>query len=760
MADQNLSIFNSTLPATVTQIITDYDTLTSTLSLLPSYFNVTINNGGLLNGTYDAWCVNSSFSLSRGTYNNASVYSSYGNIPTGILYTGSQTIDSTPDPYLDKLQQINWILNNITEAANVVNGKYRYDGVDYTSGDIQLAIWMLLGETSILNSTDYNSLKAYSQQNADQLVNLAVANGTNFIPLAGQDFGVIVKAANQQPILMEVKTAGIGDFVWEDLDADGIQDSNESGIDGVTVTLIGKNNTVLGTTITGDNPYTAQVEKGWYQFGPLLPDTYQVRFSLPTGFNAVSPYLQGSNTSSDSNANPDNNLTSASITLAPGEVNTTIDAGFYKLASLGDFVFADNNNNGIQDIGETGVGGVKVELVANGIVIGTTSTNADGSYGFSGLTPGNYQVKFTAPTGYQFSPANQGTDDAKDSDADVTTGLTQSVTLTSGEFNGTLDAGLVALASIGDFVWHDLDADGIQDTNEPGIANAIVKLRKDGVEIATTTTDSAGKYSFSNLTPGGGYQVQFITPGGFTQSSPVDAGGNDSIDSDGTLTGVVSLAPGENNPTLDSGFYKLASLGDFVFNDANNNGIQDIGETGVGGVKVELVANGIVIGTTSTNADGSYGFSGLTPGNYQVKFTAPTGYQFSPANQGTDDAKDSDADVTTGLTQSVTLTSGEFNGTLDAGLVALASIGDFVWHDLDADGIQDTNEPGIANAIVKLRKDGVEIATTTTDSAGKYSFSNLTPGGGYQVQFITPGGFTQSSPVDAGAMTALIVMGR
>nr|WP_236143255.1 SdrD B-like domain-containing protein [Nostoc sp. CMAA1605] len=112
------------------------------------------------------------------------------------------------------------------------------------------------------------------------------------------------------------------------------------------------------------------------------------------------------------------------------------------------------------------------------------------------------------------------------------------------------------------------------------------------------------------------------------------------------------------------------------------------------------------------------------------------------------------------MTQSVTLTSGEFNGTLDAGLVALASIGDFVWHDLDADGIQDTNEPGIANAIVKLRKDGVEIATTTTDSAGKYSFSNLTPGGGYQVQFITPGGFTQSSPVDAGAMTALIVMGR
>nr|WP_236143256.1 SdrD B-like domain-containing protein [Nostoc sp. CMAA1605] len=257
--------------------------------------------------------------------------------------------------------------------------------------------------------------------------------------------------------------------------------------------------------------------------------------------------------------------------------------------------------------------------------------------------------------------------------------MTQSVTLTSGEFNGTLDAGLVALASIGDFVWHDLDADGIQDTNEPGIANAIVKLRKDGVEIATTTTDSAGKYSFSNLTPGGGYQVQFITPGGFTQSSPVDAGSNDSIDSDGTLTGVVSLAPGENNPTLDAGFYKLASLGDFVFNDANNNGIQDLGEVGVAGVTVTLTGggtDGIINGigdttvTTTTNASGNYNFAGLTPGQqYQVGFSGlPAGFQFTQANVGTNDAVDSDAIPSTGKTQIVTLVSGENNLTLDAGI--------------------------------------------------------------------------------------------
>ena len=756
MADNNLSIFNSTLPTTATEIITDYDTSTSTVSLLPSYINVTITNGGQLNGVYDAWCVNSTVAMTRGTYNQASVYSSYGNIPTGILYAGSQTTNSPAEQYLNQLKQINWLINNVTEASNVVNGKYQYNNVDYTWGDVQLAIWKLLGETPVLDNVDYDSLEVYSQQKADALVSFAVTNGTNFVPVAGQDFGVIVKSANLQPILMEVKTAGIGDFVWHDLNANGVQEANEEGIDGATVTLLDGKDNVVGSTLTGDNPYTTQVEKGWYQFGPLLPSTYQVRFSVPAGFNTVSPYLQG-NTSLDSNANPGNNLTSAPVTLVGGEVNRTIDAGFYKTASLGDFVFNDANNNGIQDAGEAGVTGVIVQLISplNGSVIATTTTDANGGYNFSGLKPGDYQVKFTSPTGYSFSTANVG-DDSKDSDADRTTGLTQTVTLTSGEFNGTVDAGLVRLASLGNFVFEDKNANGIQDAGEAGIANTTVNLLDTaGNVITTTTTDGNGLYSFSNLQPGD-YKVQFIQPNGFNGVSPVNAGSNDAVDSDGLITDVVNLSAGENDTTVDAGFYKTASLGDFVFNDVNNNGIQDVAEAGVAGVKVELISpiDGSVIATTTTDANGVYSFSGLTPGNYQVKFTSPTGYIFSTANVG-DDSKDSDANSTTGLTQTVTLTSGEFNGTLDAGLVQVASLGNFVFEDKNANGIQEAGEAGIANATVKLLgTTGNVIATTTTDSNGLYSFSNLQPGD-YKVQFIQPNGFNGVSPVNAGSNDAV-----
>jgi hypothetical protein len=218
-------------------------------------------------------------------------------------------------------------------------------------------------------------------------------------------------------------------------------------------------------------------------------------------------------------------------------------------------------------------------------------------------------------------------------------GFTGCYTLTSGETNNSVDAGLTPLASLGNFVWHDVNANGIQDNGEAGIPGATVNLLVNGVVVDTTTTNDDGLYSFTNLTPGVGYQVQFVTPDGFTESSPVDVG-NDALDSDGLLTGVVTLAPGENNLTLDSGFYNLASIGDKVFADNNGNGIQDDGEAGVAGVTVKLFTcvngqPGTQVGAAiQTDANGNYSFTGLQPGDYVVQFIALDGTVLSTANVG------------------------------------------------------------------------------------------------------------------------------
>ena len=91
----------------------------------------------------------------------------------------------------------------------------------------------------------------------------------------------------------------------------------------------------------------------------------------------------------------------------------------------------------------------------------------------------------------------------------------------------------------------------------------------------------------------------------------------------------------------------------------------------------------------------------------------------------------------------------------------LGAIGDKVWNDYDADGIQDAGEPGISGVTVRLidestmlrAKDinGNDIADTTTNTNGNYNFNNLGVGK-YIVEFTKPAGYDKSSPSFVGAI--------
>lgn len=235
-------------------------------------------------------------------------------------------------------------------------------------------------------------------------------------------------------------------------------------------------------------------------------------------------------------------------------------------ASLGDFVWEDVNNNGIQDPGELGVPGVAVDLYqgcSSTSPVASTTTDAGGLYMFSGLEPGDYFVKFHLSNGYEFSPQNQGADDAKDSDADPSTGMTACTTLDPGENDMTWDAGIHELpASIGDFVWDDLDEDGIQDPGEPGIPGVTVYLYHGCMAtspLAFTTTDSNGEYLFDGL-EAGDYFLKFDLPNGYT-FSPQNQGTNDAVDSDPNrttgITACTTLDPGEDDMTWDAGMHVI-----------------------------------------------------------------------------------------------------------------------------------------------------------------------------------------------------------
>ncbi|MBO0953376.1 SdrD B-like domain-containing protein, partial [Fibrella forsythiae] len=107
-----------------------------------------------------------------------------------------------------------------------------------------------------------------------------------------------------------------------------------------------------------------------------------VGFTPPAGYSTTAP-LSGTDATKDSNADPITGRSTA-VTLASGENNPTVDAGFYQpTAGLGDYVFEDKNANGIQDAGDVPIPGVLVTLYTSGSAIGTTTTDANGLYSFT-----------------------------------------------------------------------------------------------------------------------------------------------------------------------------------------------------------------------------------------------------------------------------------------------------------------------------------------------------------------------------------------
>jgi len=589
-----------------------------------------------------------------------------------------------------------------------------------------------------------------------------------------------------------VPPVSIGDKLWIDTDGDGVQDSGEPPVPNATVTLLDADGNTIATTTTDAN--------GNYAFTDLPPNTdYTVQFPKTVTVGGTTYFLtqptQDGDTATDSN--PDQSTGNAPVTTPasgnnsdqPGqEDNPTIDAGYAPPVSIGDYVWLDENNNGIQDAGEAPVPNATVTLLdADGNTVATTTTDANGYYAFTDLTPNtDYTVQFPTTVtvdgiDYALSDAVQGSDRTADSNPNPQSGAAEVTTPRSGNNSGapgtaddpTIDAGYHPKpVSIGDYVWIDSNGNGVQDAGEKPVPNATVDLLDaDGNTVATTTTDSDGYYGFTGLVPNSDYTVQFPTTvtdsdgNTYVLTTPIQ-GGDTTADSNADQstgqaavttpkTGNNSGAPGKaDNPTIDAGYAPVVSIGDYVWIDSNGNGVQDKGEAPVPGATVKLLdADGNTVATTTTDADGFYAFADL-PGNTDYSVQFPTDvtvdgidYTLTQPKQGSDTAKDSNPDQSTGQASVTTPKAGQNltapgkadNPTIDAGYVAKpVSIGDYVWLDANNNGVQDAGEKPVPNATVTLLDaDGNTVATTTTDANGYYAFTDLAPNTDYTVQFPT-----------------------
>ncbi len=337
---------------------------------------------------------------------------------------------------------------------------------------------------------------------------------------------------------------------------------------------------------------------------------------------------------------------------------------------IGNYVFIDENGNGVQDSGDTPVSGVVVNLYdEDGNLIDTTITDEDGEYYFE-VDPNNtYYVEFPTdvPGGDGFTTPNAG-NDASDSDASGN-GLVQVNVGTDNDFS--IDAGYLPddTVFIGNYVFIDENGNGVQDSGDTPVSGVVVNLYdEDGNLIDTTITDEDGEYYFE-VDPNNTYYVEFPTdvPGGDGFTTP--NAGNDASDSDASGNGLVQVNVGTDNDfSIDAGYLPddTVFIGNYVFIDENGNGVQDSGDTPVSGVVVNLYdEDGNLIDTTITDEDGEYYFE-VDPNNtYYVEFPTdvPGGDGFTTPNAG-NDASDSDASGN-GLVQVNVGTDNDFS--IDAG---------------------------------------------------------------------------------------------
>lgn len=246
-------------------------------------------------------------------------------------------------------------------------------------------------------------------------------------------------------------------------------------------------------------------------------------------------------------------------------------AGCAPSTMIGDYVWRDDNRNGIQDAGEPPLANVPVYLYDadnTNASLATTTTDANGYYQFKPIPAGNYRVGFGNPYSYDVSAKDQGSDDELDSDIDPTTGITDAILVANGDSITTIDAGFMPMQTIGDYVWADLDSNGIQNANEPPIEGATVRLHQsDGTLVASTPTDARGLYQFR--VPPADYYIVFDvttnTAGRNYVSVPQNAGGDDAADSDAApntgRTANFTVVPGVNITELDAGFNGVEDCG-------------------------------------------------------------------------------------------------------------------------------------------------------------------------------------------------------
>jgi uncharacterized repeat protein (TIGR01451 family) len=579
----------------------------------------------------------------------------------------------------------------------------------------------------------------------------------------------------------------ISGFVFNDANNNGIFDNGETPIANANVQLLNSSNQVVATATTDANGYyqfnqdntvaqTPQtitqtltfpstqtdfsLSQALQQFDPSLGQLQSIQI---TNNGTITSTIKVENTSTTSPAAINATVAGDIVLTGPGvnsdlklsqnagSFNATIFDNALDFGGTSGISFAPKAASGIQvtnlsgsdltpyegtgtvQLTESGTatsfaaggGNLVASLVSNGNATVTVVYNYVPA---NNLKPGNYTIHLNP------QPANYfpGKESAQNVVLNVPPGTNViPVTLTNSNSPNN-DFGELTPASVSGFVYLDANNDGIKEANENGLPGILVTLSGTndlGAPVSqAATTDPSGFYQFSNLRPGT-YSVTETPPSNYLQgkNSIGSLGGNLS----GSVMSGIALGSGGQGANYDFAHLAAGNLSGYVYLDANNNGVKDLGENGLPGVQITLSGTNDlgnpVSQTVTTDPSGFYQFTNLRPGTYSVTEAPPANYL-----DGKDAVGSLGGVLGNDQMTNIVLTSGSAGINYDFAELTPATLSGFVYLDANNDGIKEAGESGIPGVQVTLTGTndlGAAVSQTiNTDANGAYQFNHLRPG--------------------------------
>ncbi|MCK4443788.1 MAG: hypothetical protein KAW09_04545, partial [Thermoplasmata archaeon] len=369
---------------------------------------------------------------------------------------------------------------------------------------------------------------------------------------------------------------------FEDLNGNGAWDAGEPGISGWEFTVTDPI-AITNTHYTGnDGCIVIDVSlDGYYTITEIMPDGWSVAATIVNG-KPVTP------------------AQSVTIEVVGKDSSSySVSFGNFECFTVDGFKYNDLNGDGLRDVDELGILGWGVTLYrSTDSVIWTeyasTVTDVNGHYSFEVCEGGEYMVEEedrsgwtpTSPTSFTFTGVS-GTDQGPFEFLNF-----ECFTVDGHKYDD----------KYGDGDWDDVDTD---------IEGWIITLYKMGAggwgEVATTTTDSTGYYSFS-ICAGGNYKIVEENRDGWEATS---------------ATAFTFTAMSGESHTYDFFNYKLGQICGTKWYDFDKDGVMDVDEDVIEGFKIEIYKDGTLYATATTDSNGEYCFTDLGPGDYTVSELIP-----------------------------------------------------------------------------------------------------------------------------------------